>query len=140
MKCLSVRQPWADLLCGAHTVRQPDGSTWSKTVEGRTWGTGYRGPLVIHASRTVDQVAARVLGHVGQLGVLIGVVDLVDCVRGTPALDRCCIPPELLDLYADDGEPWVAWVRGPNVGLVQPVAVRGALGLFEIADGLVVPR
>jgi len=39
MKTLSVRQPWATLICSG-----------IKTVENRTWKTDYRGKLLIHAS------------------------------------------------------------------------------------------
>ena len=39
MKTLSVKQPFASLICGG-----------VKTVENRTWTTDYRGRLLIHAS------------------------------------------------------------------------------------------
>ncbi len=40
MKALTLWQPWASAIgCGA------------KTVETRSWGTGYRGPLAIHAGK-----------------------------------------------------------------------------------------
>jgi len=42
-KTLSVKEPWASLIfkCG-------------KDVENRSWYTPYRGPLLIHASKSVD--------------------------------------------------------------------------------------
>lgn len=40
LKCLSVQQPWANLL-----------ATGKKTLEIRPWRTGYRGPLIICASK-----------------------------------------------------------------------------------------
>ena len=44
MKALSIRQPWAWAIIHA-----------GKDVENRPWGTRYRGPLLIHASKTLDQ-------------------------------------------------------------------------------------
>lgn len=37
---LSIRQPWAWLIVNGY-----------KKIENRTWGSGYRGPLFIHASK-----------------------------------------------------------------------------------------
>src|SRR2546421_8949970 len=42
MKCLSLIQPWATLILAG-----------AKEYETRGWSTNYRGPLAIHASRTV---------------------------------------------------------------------------------------
>jgi len=44
MKALSVRQPWAWLI--AHGL---------KPVENREWETHYRGPVLIHASKTFSE-------------------------------------------------------------------------------------
>ncbi|BBK30269.1 ASCH domain-containing protein [Stella humosa] len=44
MKALSIQQPWAWLISHGH-----------KRVENRSWYTGYRGPLLIHAGLRVDQ-------------------------------------------------------------------------------------
>ena len=40
IKCLSIRQPWAEMILHHN-----------KSAENRTWNTGYRGPLVIHAGK-----------------------------------------------------------------------------------------
>ena len=46
MKIISVRQPWAWLIVQGY-----------KDVENRTWATGYRGHLLIHAGKKIDQEA-----------------------------------------------------------------------------------
>jgi hypothetical protein len=43
MKALSIRQPWAWLIVHGY-----------KPVESRTWRTGYRGLLLIHAAQAFD--------------------------------------------------------------------------------------
>ena len=80
MKALSIRQPWAWLICQGY-----------KDVENRTWLTGYRGTLYIHASKKID-----LAGHwwidkafpkiqmpaISELhtGGLVGLAKLIDCV------------------------------------------------------------
>jgi hypothetical protein len=59
MKALSVRPPWAELLVSG-----------KKPVEYRKWRSRYRGPLLIHESRSN-----------GGRGAIIGRVEMVDCVR-----------------------------------------------------------
>lgn len=43
MKCLSLKQPYAELLVSG-----------KKTIECRKWSTRFRGDFLIHASKTVD--------------------------------------------------------------------------------------
>jgi hypothetical protein len=43
MKCISLKQPYAELLASG-----------KKTIETRGWSTKFRGSFLIHASKTVD--------------------------------------------------------------------------------------
>ncbi len=43
MKCISLKQPYAELLANG-----------KKTIETRGWSTKFRGSFLIHASKTVD--------------------------------------------------------------------------------------
>ena len=43
MKALSIMQPWAWLICAGH-----------KDIENRSWSTGFRGPVLIHAGKKFD--------------------------------------------------------------------------------------
>ena len=100
---LSIRQPWCHhILC--------DG----KDVENRTWKTNYRGPVLIHASKTTDdQEFCRI--HGAPLGGIVGIMDIVDCVT---AMDS-------------------RWFFGPygfvlrNPLPLEFVACRGKLGFFK---------
>jgi hypothetical protein len=86
--CLSVRQPWADLIV-----------TGIKDVENRRWPTDFRGKLLIHAPKTVDWAAVEHLHrslHATELeawlgqrrlgeyqpvtAAIVGVTEIVDCV------------------------------------------------------------
>ena len=119
MKALTIRQPWAWLIVQGY-----------KDIENRTWATGYRGPLLIHAAKrkmSADDVElleelCRILDvrppEALSYGGIIGVATLTDCVQHHPS----------------------EWFTGP-VGWVltgvEPlpfVACRGRLGLFELEN------
>jgi hypothetical protein len=78
-KILAIKQPWASLI--VHGL---------KDVENRTWRTDYRGTLIVHASKRGDDVtAAEIARRYGVRppsllpeGGIIGIVEIVDCVRG----------------------------------------------------------
>lgn len=86
MKALSIRQPWAWLILHG-----------GKDIENREWRTSYRGPVLIHASKTMTRAdyeacvlfiadmhtpwrlpAPDVLRK--QCGGIVGQVEIVDCV------------------------------------------------------------
>ncbi len=77
MKIISIRQPWASLIV--------DGM---KDVENRTWSTSYRGPVLIHASATLDKITADEFQTRFGIdlpadlprGGVIGTAEIVDCV------------------------------------------------------------
>jgi len=81
-RALSLRQPWAWLVVNG-----------LKDVENRSWRTNHRGPLLIHASRTIEKQAVDNMRPYCQakLGInldeqlltggIIGVVEVTDCLR-----------------------------------------------------------
>jgi hypothetical protein len=118
---LSIRQPWAWAILYA-----------GKRIENRTWYTGYRGLIFIHAGLRVDQSGLKDLSDAikripeprppAHCGALVAIANLVDCV---PSAE---VPSQQRE-----------WALGPwcfvldNVRpLATPVAHRGALGLFRV--------
>jgi len=115
MQALSIRQPWAWAIIHA-----------GKDVANRTWGTRYRGPLLIHASKNYDR-------------------------DGKDWIQRCLgieVPPDLprggiigrVDLVGCTDHHDSAWFVGP-MGLLlrNPEALPflpcpGKLGFFEAPD------
>jgi len=70
MKCLSLKQPFADLL-----------ALGEKTVELRKWNTKFRGEFLIHASKNIDVDACERLDiEINKLsiGAIIGSAFLYD--------------------------------------------------------------
>ena len=70
MKCLSLKQPYANLLaCG------------KKTIESRGWNTRFRGDFLIHASKNVESSLCEYYGlnlKTLEKGAIIGKATLYD--------------------------------------------------------------
>src|SRR5687768_17402022 len=120
MLCLSVQQPWAWAIV-----------TGIKRVENRVWPTAYRGPLLIHAGKSKSR-----LGDEGDslpglppydelpYGAVVGVVELVDCVR----------PEAVAGLPFAEG-PWCFVLAGARE--LTPVPYSGQQRLFHVPDSVV---
>jgi hypothetical protein len=70
MKCLSVSQPYADLIIQG-----------KKTIEIRTWNTKYRGEFLIHAPAKIKKDACKRLGIDEtklRTGAIIGKAEIYD--------------------------------------------------------------
>jgi hypothetical protein len=103
MKAISIKQPWANMIASGE-----------KTIETRTWCTGYRGPIVIVSSKSPKIEPA---------GFALAVAHLVDCRPMTCADETaaCCrIYPK--------AQSWVL----ENIHRIPPFPVRGEIGLYEI--------
>jgi hypothetical protein len=109
------------LICSGH-----------KRFENRSWSTAYRGPLLIHAGKSSDSIAAgrRLAESLGievprslSFGAVIGTVNLVDC---TPV-------SQVSDPFATG--PFCFHLADP-VLFAAPLPWRGALGLVEPSSEL----
>ncbi len=154
MKALSVRQPWAWLICAG-----------IKDYENRSWKLPKTEPfpvpvrIYVHASKAPmrpdedrdDWIRARITprdwvkalkisgGHAPDLhdptyGAIIGEVDIIGEMQAYPDLAR--MQKELPD-YGPDGP--LRWFEGPwgfhldNAELYEtPVPYRGRLGFFDV--------
>lgn len=137
MKTISIHQPWA------HAILHQ-----GKAVENRTWAASYRGPLLIHASKSMasyERQSAEFwrerygveLPPWGSLttGALVGVVELAACVR----LDDPDLPEpqrQWLDAHPFTEGP-VCWVLKNPRAFAEPILFRGAQGLFEVPGEII---
>lgn len=130
MKALTVKQPWASLIV--------DGI---KDIENRTWKTNYRGRIFIHAAATpVDGPACDALSAIqfsvvfdrnrldalnGPNGVVIGSVEVVDCVEYHPSIwaERKAFPTD---------KPIYNWVLANAVKFIRPIQAKGKLSLWDL--------
>jgi hypothetical protein len=112
----------------AVTVRQPQAAAVFAQRRGpyrlRLWRTDHRGQLLIHAARRGPGDPSPDADGGPAYGVLLGIVDLVDCVEAQTGDD----PDEA-------GHAWV--LANPRLfAHPVPYAGRGAVGLFPVADAV----
>lgn len=138
MKVLSVRQPWAFAILAL-----------GKDVENRSWTTGHRGPLLIHAAMTYDVEGERALFDMGlevpgyevpsvRRGGIVGAVDLIASVPRL-APERVALGPlsgheeriARSRWYRGDAAAWL--VERPLMLPFYPT--KGHLNLFDFEEG-----
>ena len=136
MKAVSLTQPWATLV-----------AIGAKKLETRSWPTYHRGPLLIHAAKGFPRHARAICHtdpfsetlqragykHASELptGAIIGIVTLVGCSSTAKAL-KGIDPVE--HAFGDYGPGRFAWQLTEALQLVQPMACKGALGLWKVPD------
>lgn len=126
MKALSIWQPWASLIIAG-----------PKRVENRNWGTPWRGPLLIHASKAqgekpdwqgpIDDIDGQPEFDALPFGALLGIVKLTACV-----------------MYDEDKRvrrhSWasgpVCWVMLDPQPFAEPIPYRGQRKLFDVPDDI----
>jgi activating signal cointegrator 1 len=116
IKVISLWQPWAEAM-----------KRGLKRNETRSWCTGYRGWLAIHAAkRKPDAVPAR-FGTVA-LGAIVCIVRLVNCIR----------TGEIVNGLSEEEESWGdyspgrwAWQTESLIALPEAIPLRGHQGLFD---------
>ena len=116
---LSIRNPWAfEIILGR------------KDIENRVWRPRLATPfrLNIHAGKTFDDHAYQSLLTRGQcadrMGALIGIVTVVAIHDGDACRGAC--------------SPWADWAARwhwelSNAHAIDPIPMRGRLGLWEVA-------
>jgi hypothetical protein len=125
MKAISIQQPWASLIVSGR-----------KTIEIRSWKLNHRGPLVILAG--TGKWKGEHEHQIGPRGVIVGVVDVVDCREFSRADSAAsCVPEsELRRLTFDQSGPlgpkqWFSWVF-KNARTCRNVPFKGRLGIIDL--------
>ncbi len=114
---LSVRQPFASMIAGLCPG-------CVKTIETRTWGTDYRGRLLIVSSLKPDTPTLHWPRGEYPVGKALCIANLIAC---RPMTWRDCEAARC-DLYYKA----VSWVLA-DVRRIEPFPVRGRMGLYEVA-------
>jgi len=138
MKVLTMIQPWATFLVLRVTQH-----------ETRTWKTGYRGPLAIHAGLTVDKAACReqlvrsrldLLGYSADTlptGVILAACRIADCVRIVDNNGAFAVMEDGRTIGGIDAKiggyipGHYLWEIRNMSPLPEPIPAKGKLGLWE---------
>ncbi len=103
MKAISVRQPAANKIAAGE-----------KTIEVRTWGTGYRGDLLIVSS------ASPKIEPAGCAVCIARLADVRPMTRDDEVAACCAWDPS-----------YIAWVL-TDIRPIPPFPVKGRLGIYEV--------
>lgn len=132
MKAITILQPFASLV-----------SLEQKKIETRSWPTKYRGPLAIHAGKTIKPEfmnlawnepffsALKPLHKLEDgntsiqypLGCIIATCNLVDCIKMTPEFIKTVKRPELDFGFYQVGR--YAWILKDVKALDEPIPAKG---------------
>lgn len=148
-KVISLHQPWATLFVAG-----------VKLIETRSWQTSHRGPLAVHAAKTIDISACYRHPFTDELvrlgfdnpeelptGVVLGAVNLESCVEmvQTTAASADVISlandPRLTVLERAFGNynrgrfAWVTSLR-PRILLAEPIPLRGFQRIWNLPKGI----
>ena len=135
MKAITIKQPWATLI-----------ALGEKQFETRSWQTKYRGPLAIHAGKSIDKDACRcepihsTLAKHGYsennlpVGVILATSILKDCYKVLP--DSAFLSNgELISdneiYFGDFSEGRYAWQLQSVEMLRRPIQAKGQLSIWE---------
>lgn len=135
MKALTICQPYAALIC------LPDDDDRAKRVENRTWGTSYRGPLLIHAGKSRQWLSGDNYGIPLEdmpFGAIVGIANLASSI---------CLASNADCAGAFHRWPWLSQhqhLEGPYCFVLTecrrfetPIPYRGAQGFFDIPKEVV---
>jgi hypothetical protein len=111
---LSLSQPWAD-----HVVYL------DKLIENRSWWTKHRGPMLLHAAKSIDDGAPDSPTTPNLRGYLTGICRVIDCLPLAKAEAR--YPDQVAKQFVFG--PW-CWVLEDRRPLPIAVPVRGMPSLF----------
>lgn len=139
MKAITIKQPWASLI-----------ALGEKKFETRSWQTKYRGPLAIHAGKSIDKDACEDSWIKGVLtehgitsykdlptGVVLATVELVDCYKVEATLGYASVLSKgksvdgLEVAFGDYTVGRYAWELGNLHVLTNSVVTKGQLSLWE---------
>jgi hypothetical protein len=114
---LSLCQPWAYAVLYL-----------GKDIENRTWRSPYRGRVILHASRTMDEAGVKYLQEAGfpvpevlPMGAYVGEVTITDCRPLAECASRWAFGP------------WCYTLEWPIV-YETPIPGRGRLGFYPVPE------
>ncbi len=154
MKAITIKQPWASLIVEA---RQDNILLGIKDVENRTWPTKLRGRVLVHASfNPVKGLPCEILtplqyaevftankldSLVGNNGVIIGSIEIVDCVINHESIwaeksEKCpfrtceaCDENKHRCIYYN--KPIYNWVLANPIKFPVPIPAKGKLSFWD---------
>ena len=124
MKVITIKQPWATLIAKGY-----------KEYEFRTWQTKYRGDILIHAGKSIDEAAMKRFQDYNldyPLGVIIAKAKITDCVLADDKFRQKYLAKEpnvYHNLKRKDKNLY--GFKLEEVKEIEPIKISGQLGLWN---------
>lgn len=134
LKGITISEPWASKIAS--------GEKW---IENRTWFTGYRGWLAIHAGRGQQYLTREQLQHY-PAGHIIAVARLTGCVTFTESDRRKIIEERNVEKIKGAGRTWLnlaqhefaegpqCWILEDVRKLTETIPFKGMQGLWDVPE------
>lgn len=125
MKALTIKQPFASLIAEGY-----------KEYEFRTWKTKYRGPLLIHAGKSVDRKAMKKFEQYNleyPVSAIIAKAEIEDVIYVDDEFRKMLKEKNPL-VYSGviNDESWEGYAfKLKNVQKQEPIIINGQLGLWN---------
>lgn len=126
MKVITIKQPFASLIAEG-----------LKKYEFRSWKTKYRGDILIHAGKSIDQKAMKRFSHLDldyPTGCIIAKATITDCVYVDTELKKQLRQIDenvyLGAISKDDSEIEYGF-KLENIEKIEPIYINGKLGLWN---------
>ncbi len=125
MKVITIKQPFASLIAEG-----------LKEYEFRTWKTKYRGPVLIHASKSIDKKAMEKFKHLNldfPLGCIVARAVITDCVVVNDDFkNKMKTKNPLVYSGVINDEYWNGYgFKLENIEKIKPIYINGKLGLWN---------
>ena len=146
MKTITIKQPWADLICSG-----------VKDIENRTWPTHYRGKVLIHASakpnisiqqfkgltlrqrwNTFDEIGELNYNKLLPCSAIIGSVEIVDCVVNHESIWAEKTPTA--KMYEQWPKLIYNWILANPILFPEPIPAKGKLSFWDYPNILAEPE
>ena len=123
MKCLSVSQPYSDLIIKG-----------KKTIELRTWNTKFRGEFLVHAPSKIKTDACKKMGIDKtklRTGVILGRVEIYDVKKYSSIVELKKDYKKHFGAEEFLRHKYGFLLRNPKE-LGMPIPYKGSLGFFDV--------
>ena len=124
MKCLSLKQPYAELIVSGR-----------KTIELRKWNTHFRGKFLVHASKGVDKKACVRFGFSPEKlssGAIVGSATIYGVKEYGSKKEFLRDKDKHLADYASFSSSKYGFLLKGIKRLRRPIAFKGMLNFFEV--------
>ena len=126
MKCISLKQPYAEML-----------ATGKKLIECRKWYTKFRGEFLIHASKTIDVKACeyyKINSNDIARGSIIGKAKLYDVKKYLDYKEYLIDKDKHFSLNHYNDKIIYGFLIKNAIRFKQNIPYKGKLGLFEVNE------